>query len=97
MLVDFNVLQKKLAELPSEEAVDSSEVNPYLLNEVLRPLLAGRSLTYGDIDYSKFEADDLRMLSHYCDERDHVSSDLRKLVGSLAKSMPSACRNRAFC
>ena len=97
MLIDFNILQKKLAELPSEEAVDSSEVNPYLLNEVLLPLLAGRSLTYGDIDFSKFEADDLRLLSHYCEERDHVSYSLRTLVGGLAKSMPSACRKRAFC
>ena len=97
MKVDLNILRKKLSELPSEETVDSSEVNPYLLNEVLRPLLAGTELRYGDVDYSQFEADDLRMIAHYCDMRDSVCSGLRNLLVGIAESVPSACKKKAYC
>ncbi len=97
MQVDLNVLRQKLNETPQEETVDSTEVNPYLLNEVLRPLLAGKELRYGDIDYSRFEADDLRMIAHYCDIRDRVICRLNEFVGGIADSAPSACSGRSFC
>lgn len=97
MLVDLNALKQKLAKLPSEETVDSSEVNPYLLNEVLRPMLAGKELRYGDVDYSRFEADDLRVISHYCEMRYRVSSNLRYFLAGIAESAPSACKRRAYC
>ena len=96
MLLDLQVLQASLNELPSEETVDSSEVNPYLLNEVLRPLLSGKVLHYGDIDFSEFDADDLRVISDYCDKRDHAMCGLQKIVTGLVEARASACKSRAF-
>ena len=97
MLLDLSVLRETLREAPQEETVAGSEVNPYLLNKVLRPLLAGKDLCYGDIDYSRFEADDLRELAQYCDKRDRVTAVLRELVSGISKAPPAACRVRAFC
>ena len=97
MLVDLNILRQKLTEAPPEDTVDVSEVNPYLLNEVIRPLLDGRRITYGDIDYSRFELDDLRVAAHYCETRDSVCRNLQNLIGGIVGATPAACKARAFC
>ena len=97
MLVDLHVLQKTLSELPEEETVDSSEVHPYLLNEILRPILAGKSACYGDIDFSSFDADDLRVISDYCDRRETAMHKLRTYVNGLVEAKASACTGKAFC
>ena len=98
MLVDLHVLHKNLSELPSgEETVDSTEVHPYLLNEILRPILAGTSVCYGDIDYSQFDADDLPVISDYCDMRERVMYKLQEYVNGLVKARASACMGKAFC
>ena len=97
MAVDLNVLRQKLSDLDTEETVDSSEVNPYLLNKVLRPILDGAELRYGDIDYSEFDPDDIRVLAHYCKMCDQVSYRLSETVEQIIKAQPAASATRAFC
>lgn len=97
MQADMKALRRLLEKAPQEETVDSSDVNPYLLNEVLRPMMAGVDLRYGDIDFTRFETDDLRMLAHYYDEIGHISNSLNNLVGKLVEAAPCACKGRAFC
>ena len=97
MQLDLKALRTLLKEAPQEETVDSSDVNPYLLQKVLMPLLAGTDLRYGDIDYSQFEADDLRQLSHYCDMRGGTLHRLFGLKKQLTEATPCACKHRAFC
>ncbi len=97
MLVDLNALRRKLKEALPEDTVDATEVNPYLLNEVFRPMLAGRNLCYGDIDFDAFQADDLRMVAHYCNTRNQITYGLQEMVGRIAKAFPAACSIREFC
>ena len=97
MQLDLKVLRTLLKEAPQEETVDSSDVNPYLLQKVLMPLLEGTELRYRDIDYSAFEADDLRQLSHYCDMRGGTLHRLLGLKKQLTEAVPCACKHRAFC
>lgn len=97
MLVDLNVFKNRLAEAVSEETVDTSELNPYLLNEVLQPLLAGKDLCYGDIDYSRFDADDLREIAYYCKMRNGAAYNLQGLTESIINAEPCPCKSRTFC
>ena len=97
MLVDLRAFQKALSGLPEEETVDSSEVHPYLLNEIFRPILTGKSVCYGDIDFSEFDADDLSVISDYCDRRESMMHKLWEYVNELSKAVASACTGRAFC
>ena len=97
MQLDLKALRTLLEKAPQEETVDSSDVNPYLLQKVLFPLLAGTDLRYGDIDYSQFEADDLRELAHYCDERGSMRHRLADLKCRLVDAAACACKHRAFC
>lgn len=97
MNLDLCVLCQSLQDAKEEEIVSTEGVNPYLLNEVLEPLLCGKKLCYGDIDYTQFEADDLRTLADHYDRRCRASHRLETLVGVIAKAEPAACRSRAFC
>jgi len=97
MQLDLNALRKQLEKAPQEETVDSSDVNPYLLNEVLRPMMAGVDLRYGDIDFSQFDGDDLHTLAHYHGEVRQTSGALRSLSEKLSEAEASACKVRAFC
>ena len=97
MNLDLYALRQSLQDAKEEEIVSTKNVNPYLLNEVLKPLLSGKKLCYGDIDYTQFEADDLRTLADHYDRRCSAIHQLKALVGVIAEAEPSACRNRAFC
>ena len=97
MQINLQALKQRLYEAPQEETVDTGDVNPYLLNEVLRPLLEGKLLCYGDVDYSRFEPDDLRALSYHCEQRWRVIDSLRSLAKGATVAEPCACTKRSFC
>lgn len=97
MNLDLYALRQSLQDAKEEEIVSTKNVNPYLLNEVLKPLLSGKKLCYGDIDYTRFEADDLRTLADHYDRRCSAVHRLETLVGVIAEAEPSACCNRVFC
>lgn len=97
MLIDLKTLCESIKQKESEDCVPTGDVNPYLYNEVLKPMLEGKALTYGEIDFSMFDTDDLRVISHYCDERESLSYKLEGLVGQIASVKPAACTKRAYC
>lgn len=97
MLVDLLIFQKTLNGLPAEETVDSSAVNSYLMDNILRPILSEKDVSYGDIDFSKFEADDLQEISDYCSRREQVKQMLQSYINTLVKAKASACTNKSFC
>ena len=96
MNIDLERLRRSLQEAPPEESVSHNDVNPYLF-ALLQRLLTGENVTYGEIDFSQFEADDLRVLSHYCHERESVSSRLWQLAETIGKARAFSCKARAFC
>ena len=44
MNLDLYALRQSLQDAKEEEIVSTKNVNPYLLNEVLKPLLSGKKL-----------------------------------------------------
>lgn len=96
MDIDLKRLQHSLKNAEPEESVSHDDVNPYLFALVQR-LLAGEDVTYGEIDFSQFEADDLRVVSYFCHEREHLSYQLNELVGRIDKAYALPCKARAFC
>lgn len=96
MNIDLQRLQHSLKEAVPEEPVPHDDVNPYLFSLAQR-LLAGEDVTYGEIDFSAFEADDLRVVSYYCRMRDSFADRLRGLVREIDKAQALSCKARAFC
>lgn len=96
MNIDLKRLQHSLKEAAPEDSVSHDDVNAYLFSLAQR-LLAGEDVTYGEIDFSQFEADDLRVVSYYCQEREGLSQHLYMLVGNIDKAKALSCKARAFC
>lgn len=65
MNIEISRLTRNLRAAEPEKTVPDREVNPYLLNVLLKRLLDGENVAYGEVDFSKFEADDLRVVSYY--------------------------------
>ena len=97
MNIDISALERNLRAAKPEKTVPDSEVNPYLLNGLLKRLLDGENVTYGEVDFSKFEADDLRVVSYYCKKMEGMTYQLSKLIGILDNAAPYCCKARAFC
>lgn len=96
MNIDLKRLQHSLKEAAPEDSVSHDDVNAYLFSLAQR-LLAGKDVTYGEIDFSQFEADDLRVVSYYCQEREGLSQHLYMLVANIDKAKALSCKARAFC
>lgn len=97
MNLDLKLLSRRFSQAEAGEPVSTEEVSPYLLEHLIRPLLSGEKVRYGDIDYDKFEDIDLRVASGYCDDLWQVANKLEQCVGDIAKTEPTARRVRAFC
>lgn len=97
MRVDILRLEKNLASAKAEPTVPLAMVNPYLLESVVRPLQRGARLCYGNVDYSKFDIDELRVAAQYTEQCADMSVRLEKLVGQVMDARSAACKTRAFC
>ena len=97
MEVNMKRLSERLSTAQSEDTVPRGNTNPYLITTIIEPLLAGKSVKYGDIDFSEFELDELRTAAGYCDEISRTSDKLKSLVANISRSEAAACKTRAFC
>lgn len=97
MKMDLKGLCKQLARAKEETSVSTKDGNSYLLEQVLRPLMLGKRLLLKDIDFSKFDAEDLRWLYSYYESLEMQGRKLVQLVGVIGKIEPAACKLRMFC
>jgi len=97
MKFDVAMLSKNLSSAKEEPTVPTREVNVYLLEKVVLPLRRGEKLRYGQIDFSAFDIDDLRMAAGYSEKCDRVSGALERLTGAIIAADAIPCRKRAFC
>lgn len=97
MNVDIARLEKQFLQTKPEKTVEDDKVNPYLLNDLLKRLEAGDPVTYGEVDFSQFEADDLRVLSGYIQRRNNMSCRLAHLIEGIDYAEAFWRKARAFC
>ena len=95
MKLDLKRLSRQFA--AAKEAVPSEGCNAYLLEQVLRPLMAGKTLRLREVDFSQFDSEDVRTLAGYYHELEMQGQKLKQFVGALASLAPSACKVRQFC
>ena len=97
MDIDLKKLERNLWQAKHEKTVPDEHLNPYLQNVLLRRLMAGEDVTYGEIDFSQFEADDLRVLEGYIKRWDNMTSKLSGLIERVDRAEPFRCAARSFC
>lgn len=97
MKLDLNCLCRQFAAAKEEKAVPSEGCNSYLLEQVLRPLMVGKTLRLREIDFSQFDSEDVRTLAGYYENLEMQGQKLSQFVGAVASLEPSACKARRFC
>ena len=73
------------------------DVNPYLLDHILMPTLNGDNVRIGDIDFSRFDEEDIENLAEYYDCLCRTQRDVARLGTKVGEIPPTACKARAFC
>ena len=97
MKLNLKLLATRLSQAKDEPPVPDDGVNRYLLEQVLRPNLAGNLLHLGDIDFDAFDADDVPALEDYYDRLCQASRDLSQFAQTVTRVSPAAGAVRAFC
>lgn len=97
MKLHLKDLCREFGRAKDEETVSSKGVNPYLLENVLRPTLQGEAPRLGDIDYEQFELEDIGALSDYYDNIWKDSAKLGQFVRAVTALPPVPSRERQFC
>ena len=97
MELNIAMLTKKLAGAQPEPTVPPGDTNPYLLETIIEPFRCGKTVKYGDIDFSEFELDDLRVAAGYCEKIGRTSMRLEGLVANMSLSECMVCKTRSFC
>ena len=80
-----------------EDTVPKENTSPYLIATVIEPLRNGKSVTYGTIDFSRFELDDLRRAAGYCEDICRTSNRLESFVEKMCAAEAASCKKRSFC
>ena len=97
MKMDLKGLCTRLAQAKEEETVSTRGVDEYLLNKVLRPLMRNETVLLKDIDFGRFDSDDVHRLTNYYEALEMEGRKLEQLAGVFAGLEPMACKVRRFC
>ena len=97
MKLNLKLLATRFSQAKEEPPASEEGVNRYLLEQVLRPNLAGKLLRLGDIDFDAFDADDVPTLEEYYDRLNEASRDLSQFAQTVGRVPPAAKAGRSFC
>lgn len=97
MELDFQRMGEAFRRIESADTFPKGEVNAYLWNELVLPLLQGGTLRFGDIDFSRFQADDLHLVEERCAAMERASGKLADLTERLVCLPCAAIQGRAYC
>ena len=97
MELNLKRLSERFFAAQTEDTVPKGDTNPYLIAAIIEPILAGKTVKYGDIDFSEFELDDLRRAAGYCGDISSTSYKLENLVENICGSEAASCKTRSFC
>ena len=93
MKLNLKLLAARFSQAKEEPPASEEGVNRYLLEQVLRPNLAGKLLRLGDIDFDAFDADDVPALV----KLNKASRDLSQFAQTVVRVPPVAKAGRSFC
>lgn len=86
-----------LLSMAKETQRPDEAVNRYLLDHVLMPALNGIGILIGDIDFSRFDAEDIDVLAEYYETFDDTKREFARFEAQMGAIPPMAGKTRAFC
>ena len=97
MKINLQAFCRSLNAAEERETVPFTQCNSYLIEHIIRPYLSSKKILVRDIDFERFDLDDVHDLYHIFEERDRVEWKLRQLAERAWKLQPQARTVRSFC
>ena len=95
--IDLFTISTLLHDLPGEELVPTKNLNSYLMESVIQPILQGKKVHYGDLDYDQFDDLDLHRAHGYCSALSNAGYKLLTLSKAIHNADACASRQCVFC
>ena len=66
--------------------IPTDQISPYLVEHFIAPILQGRKVLYGDLDFDLFTLDDIEKVAVFAEENEHSGKrTMRKNQSSSAQ------------
>lgn len=97
MKLDLKLLSTRFSQAKDEPPVSTTEVNAYLLEQILRPNMENGTVCLRDIDFDAFDMVDIDRLERYYNDLSRASGKLRQFTETMRNIPPEARKARMFC
>lgn len=97
MKINLSMLVKELTALPHTPSPKPKNVPLYVLTHILKPLRAGKSVSFADLNFEAFDEDDLDSLYDMLSELEDRTDRLNRLRSIFYCAKPDAAVQRKFC
>ena len=94
--IDMKLLLRQLAGT-EESCYEFTPVSDYVMEHILKPLLAGQKVYYAELDFDRFSGSDIDDLENMLEERERQKNRLEKLNLVFCSAEPISVKRRAFC
>ena len=95
--IDMSAMDRNLRNLPDEEMIPTTHLNPYLLASIIHPILNGETIRYCEVDYNQFDDLDLQNACDYCSDLNRKAYQLAGLSRAVWNTEACAISQRIFC
>ena len=97
MKVDFDVLLSNFRDAKEGKTFKTKDVSDYVTRHILEPLQRDETPLYRNLDFSRFDFDDLAVLMDFLDDARRVSYSLSNLNRTFCQAEPVSVGCRSFC
>lgn len=95
--IDLSLLVQALSSAEPGTSVDESEVNSYLLTQVLKPIRRNGVINLDAIDYAQFGLEEMRALFGWNETTERCYSNMERTNRVLCETRPAHTSVRMFC
>ena len=97
MEVDFEALLANFRDAKEEKTFPKKAVSDYVMSRIYEPLLRNEEILYANLDFTRFDADDLWELMRLLEDSMKMTWKLADLNRVFCQAKPTSVGYRAFC
>ena len=97
MEIDFDALLAGFRDAKEEKTFKKKAVSDYVMSRIYEPLLRNEEVLYANLDFTRFDADDLWELMRLLEDSMKMTWKLADLNRVFCQAKPASVGCRAFC
>lgn len=97
MKIAFQKLVSQLREAKEQDPKELWEMPDYVFDHIFRPLLNDEKVLFENLDFTRFDYDDLAVLADSIQSAWQETQKIRKIRDIFLEAPPVCAKARAFC